>query len=97
MQAEARLADEDSNKSNFLTTSRVGVHRPKKNTESDRCISVDIIVENSTTCWSEFTCIIQIHNAVLYKGHFLTGRCLFVMLQSLSFANKNYLIHILAI
>lgn len=29
MQAEVRLADINSNKSDFLTASRVGVHRPK--------------------------------------------------------------------
>jgi hypothetical protein len=32
MQAEVRLADVKSNKSDFLTTSRVGVHKPKEKT-----------------------------------------------------------------
>jgi hypothetical protein len=37
MQAEVRLADVGSNKSDFLTTSRVGVHRPKeRTTEANR-------------------------------------------------------------
>ena len=39
MQAEVRLADVESNKSDFLTTSRVGVHKPKqKTTETNRFV-----------------------------------------------------------
>ena len=41
MQAEVRLADVESNKSDFLTTSRVGVHKPKHRiTETNRFVDV---------------------------------------------------------
>lgn len=36
MQAELRLADTDSNKSDFLTTTRVGIHKPKCNQVSHK-------------------------------------------------------------
>ena len=44
MQAELRLADLESNKSDFLTTTRVGVHKcQKKTTEENRFVIVKFV------------------------------------------------------
>jgi hypothetical protein len=43
MQAELRLADFESNKSDFLTTSRVGVHRLKKKTTEERFVKIKFV------------------------------------------------------
>ena len=60
MQAELRLADFESNKSDFLTTSRVGVHRLKKKTTEERFVKIKFVFMIFGQCCISFQLCVRI-------------------------------------